>query len=131
MEIDVNDSPQTRVLVVDDYEDIRDLLAMMLQQNGYTVETAASAFEAIEKCGAYDFEVIISDIGMPRMNGYELARKLRDGGCEATVMIALTGFSIYGDRARALEAGFDDLVIKPVGPHSLVATIERLRKSKT
>lgn len=126
----INDGPQIRVLVVDDNDDIRDALAMLLQRNGYAVETAESAFEAIGKCGAGDFEVIISDIGMPQMNGYELARKLRAGGCKATVMIALTGFSIYGDRARALEAGFDDLVIKPVGPRSMIAMIERLRKRK-
>jgi CheY-like chemotaxis protein len=133
MENDENNAPQIRALVVDDNDDIRDALAMLLQRNGYLVETAASAFEALEKCDgedARDFDVIISDIGMPQMNGYELAQKLRAKGLKATVMIALTGYSIFGDRERALTAGFNDLVIKPVGPHSLIATIERLRKRR-
>jgi CheY-like chemotaxis protein len=125
-----NDVPQNRALVVDDNDDIREILAMLFRRKGYAVETAASAFEAIEKCNAGEFEVIISDIGMPRMNGYEMARKLRTKGCKASVMIAMTGFSIFGDRARAIAAGFDDLVMKPSGPHSLIALIERLRKNR-
>jgi len=129
MESDEVVAPQIRALVVDDNEDISESLAMLLRRNGYAVETASSGFEAIEKCDASGFEVIISDIGMPQMNGYELARKLRQS-CKSTVMIALTGYSIFGDRNRALAAGFDGLVIKPPAPHSLIALIERLRKNR-
>jgi DNA-binding response OmpR family regulator len=130
MESDVNAVPQIRVLVVDDNEDIAEMLATILRQSGYEADAALSAIAAIEKCHAGEFEVIISDIGMPGMNGYELARHLRANGHETTVIIALTGFSIYGDRDRALEAGFDDLITKPVGPRSLLATVERLIKRR-
>jgi CheY-like chemotaxis protein len=131
MENDVNDVPRIRALVVDDNEDISEPLALLLRRNGYETVTASSGFEAIEKCGAGDFDVIISDIGMPRMNGYELAKKLRETkSCKTTIIIALTGYSFYDDRNRALQSGFDDLIVKPFGPRSLLATIERLRKTK-
>ena len=120
-----------RVLVVDDYDDISEMLAMLLRQAGYQVETASSAAQALEKFIDGGFCLVISDIGMPRMNGYELARKLRAmPECRSTVLIAITGMDIYGDRGRALHAGFDDLVAKPIGPRALLATIERLRKNR-
>ncbi len=121
-----------RALVVDDNDDILEMLAMLLRRENYDVETASSAFEAIEKFKSDElFCVVLSDIGMPGMNGYELARQLRAlPQCKHTVMIAVTGLSVYGDRKRALEAGFDDLCLKPFGPHSLLATIERLRRNK-
>jgi len=126
--------PQNRVLVVDDNEDVLEATAMLLRRSGYVVETASSAFEALERFTGTDGDeicVLISDISMPGMNGYELARQLRQlPQCKTVVMIALTGLSIYGDRARALAAGFDDLIVKPIGPRSLIATIERLRKSR-
>ena len=121
-----------RALVVDDQDDIAEVLAMLLQRNGYEVETASSAFEAIEKCGAGNFDIILSDIGMPGMNGFELVRKLRqtEGGARL-VIIAVTGYAVYDDRKRALHAGFDEVVTKPVGVHSLLVTIERLKKTKS
>lgn len=119
-------------LVVDDDDDILQLLAMLLRRNGYLVDTASSAFEAIEKFTSGDFCLVLSDIGMPGMNGYELARKLRAlPGCKVTVLIAITAMTIPGDRDRALHAGFDDLIRKPVGAQTLMAAIERLRKKKT
>jgi CheY-like chemotaxis protein len=131
MEPDVDGGPQKRALVVDDYEDIQFLLATMLRQAGYDVETAFSAHEALEKFQGGGFCLVLSDIGMPVMNGYELSRKLRAmPECKAVVMIAITGMAIHGDRDRALQAGFDDLVMKPIGPLSLIATIERLTKKR-
>lgn len=125
---------QKRALVVDDDDDICRMLAMLLRRHGYLVETASSAFEAIEKftvTRSAGFCLVISDIGMPGMNGYELARKLRTlQGCKTTVMIALTGFSIYGDRKRALDAGFNDLVVKPYGARGLIALIDRLNTNR-
>ncbi|HKO43352.1 MAG TPA: response regulator [Pyrinomonadaceae bacterium] len=124
--------PQDRALVVDDHEDTLEMLAMLLRRSGYVVETASSAFEALDFYKAGDsFCLIISDIGMPRMNGYELARKLRQmPQCKTTLMVAVTGFSAYDDRRRALESGFDELVTKPIGPVSFLASIARLRSKK-
>ena len=124
---------EKRALVVDDYEDIAEFIAVLLRRNGYAVETASSGAEALEKCQANDcdFDIILSDLAMPGMNGYELARKLKASGrCKRTAMIAVTGLTIYGDRRRALEAGFDDLITKPFGPLSLIAMIERHSKAK-
>lgn len=118
-----------RALVVDDDDDIAEMLAQLLRRNGYAVQTASSAAEAIETCEASDFDVIISDIAMPRVSGYELARKLRAmPALKNTVMIAITGLSIYDDRNRALSAGFDEQMRKPFGVVNLLTTIERLRK---
>lgn len=133
MEPDVSGTPpQDRALVVDDYEDIAFMLATLLRREGYDVETASSAYEALDKFqGNNAFCLVLSDIGMPGMNGYELARRLRAlPGCKTMVLIALTGFSIYGDRERALAAGFDDLFVKPIATHSLLATIARLRRGR-
>ena len=128
------DVPRDRALVVDDNDDISELLAMLLRRHGYLVETTSSASEALAKFphgGTASFCLIVSDIGMPGMNGYELARKLRKlPQCKKVAMLAVTGFSIYGDRKRALDAGFDDLMVKPISPLSLIATIERLRKRR-
>jgi CheY-like chemotaxis protein len=120
-----------RALVVDDHEDIAEVLAMLLRRNGYDAETASSGGEAIEKCRAGSFDLVLSDIGMPVMNGFELARQLRTtAGCERMIMIAVTGYSIYDDRKRALHMGFDEIVTKPVGMHALMAMISQLAKTK-
>jgi two-component system CheB/CheR fusion protein len=120
-----------RALVVDDHEDIAELLAMLLRRNGYEAETAESAPEAIDKCGAGNFDLILSDIGMPGMNGFELVRKLRNfPQCKSTVIIAVTGLTIYDDRKRAIHAGFDEVITKPVSEQVLLTTIAQLRKMK-
>lgn len=127
-----SDGPQDRALIVDDNDDTSEMLAMLLRRIGYDVETASSAFAALDrfKEGA-TFCLVISDIGMPGMNGYELALKLRTlPECKSMVMVAVTGFSIYGDRGRAIAAGFDEVLVKPVGPRTLMATVDRLRKTR-
>ena len=76
-----------------------------------------------------NFDVIVSDIGMPEMNGYELARRLRALPGYANVpMIAVTGFSMYKDQTQALESGFNAHLSKPVNPTTLLDLIERLRE---
>jgi len=122
---------QSRALVVDDNDDVAEMLATLLRQNGYIAETASSAAEALARCQDCEFHIIVSDLGIPNMNGYELARKLRAmSGRGSSVMIAITGFSIYDDRNRAIEAGFDVLLIKPFGPENLIATIRKLLKNR-
>jgi CheY-like chemotaxis protein len=121
----------TRALVVDDNDDHSEMLAMLLRRKGYEAETASSGAEALEKCATGSFDLIISDVGMPVMNGYELARQLRLlPECKTAVLLAVTGYSIFGDRNRARNAGFDDLIAKPIGPRTLIAWVERLLKSR-
>ena len=111
-------------LVVDDSPDIAEMLAAVLHHAGYDVSTAYSAQDALTAAFAQHFDLIISDIGMPGMNGYELARALRAAPEYGSVpMVAVTGFAMYGDRNRALEAGFNDHLSKPIDPVSLTRTV--------
>jgi len=118
-----------RVLVVDDAPDVAEMVGVMMRVAGYEVETALSAPAALELAGGGHFDVVISDIGMPFMNGYEFAERLRrTPGYEAVPLIAVTGFTMYDDRARALTAGFNDFLTKPINTHDLLGAVERLRK---
>ncbi len=113
-----------QVLVVDDNPDITELLAAVLRLSGYDVSTALSAAEALRATHEKRFDVVVSDIGMPEMNGYELARALRARPEYGSArMVAVTGFAMYDDRDRALEAGFDAHLSKPVAPADLTRAV--------
>lgn len=117
-----------RALVVDDAPDVTEMLAMFLQHAGYEAVMAFSASDALDAARVERFDVIVSDIGMPGMNGYELARALRElPDYNIVPMIAVTGFSMYDDRGRALESGFDAQLTKPINPMALLDLIKRLR----
>ena len=116
-----------RALVVDDVADVTEMLSVLLTHAGYEVRTASSAFSAISLVQESQFDVIISDIGMPQMNGYELARAVRElSGYEAVPMVALTGYSKFDDRQRSLDAGFNAHLTKPIEPRELLDLIEQL-----
>ncbi|MDQ3804565.1 MAG: response regulator [Acidobacteriota bacterium] len=115
-------------LVVDDNPDITAMLAAVLRHAGYEVSTSHSAQDALEAALAKHFDVVVSDIGMPGMNGYELARALRAlPEYDAVPMVAVTGFAMYDDRDRALEAGFDAHLSKPIAPLDLTQAISGIR----
>lgn len=117
-----------RALIVDDAPDVLAMLAMLLRHSGYEVATASTAPDALSAAQSDAFDIIVSDIGMPGMNGYELVKALRALPDYASVpMIALTGFAMNNDRERALEAGFDAYLTKPIDPVSLIEFMERLR----
>jgi signal transduction histidine kinase/response regulator RpfG family c-di-GMP phosphodiesterase len=104
-----------RILVVDDNEDAAELLSAMLQRAGHEVSTAADGPQALAEAAAIGPEVIILDIGMPAMSGYEVARALRQQPRFAeTTLIALTGWGSKQDKGKALDAGFDHHLTKPV-----------------
>ncbi|KQV51452.1 ATP-binding protein [Massilia sp. Root335] len=106
---------QVRVLVVDDNEDAAEMLAMTLELHGCEVRTAPTATRALEMLPGFAPAVALLDIGLPDMNGYELARRLRQlpGGASMT-LIATTGWGQQKDRERAFEAGFDHHLTKPI-----------------
>ncbi len=115
-------------LVVDDAADVTEMLSVLLMHAGWEVVTAESAPAALAATRAEQFDIIISDIGMPVMNGYELARTLRtQPGYERVPMVAVTGYSMYDDRERSLAAGFNAHLTKPIEPHVLLDLIENLR----
>ena len=116
-----------RALVVDDVPDVTDMLSVLLTYAGYEVGTADSAAAAITAADTQQFDVIISDIGMPEMNGYELARRLRAHPAYKSVpMVAVTGYSMFDDRERSLSAGFNAHLTKPIEPQALLDLIEQL-----
>ena len=116
-----------RVLVVDDAPDVTEMLATLLQHAGFDAVMAFSAVQALEVAQTERFDLVISDIGMPGMNGYDLAIALRAlPEFKSVPMIAVTGFSMYDDKDRALESGFDAHLVKPVNPLSLLDLIKSL-----
>jgi two-component system CheB/CheR fusion protein len=116
-----------RVLVVDDAPDVTELLALLMSHAGYEVSMAFSATEAFDTARAGHFDAVISDIGMPGMNGYQLAEALRAlPGYQSTPLIAVTGFTHFEDRERARRAGFDEFLHKPISPADLLDAVRRL-----
>jgi PAS domain S-box-containing protein len=114
-----------RILVVDDNEDALELLSEVLRGVGHEVRTAADGPSALEVARTFPAEVAILDIGLPVMDGYELAGRLRDElGAHAPRLIALTGYGQDSDRARATEAGFAEHLTKPVEAERLLRTID-------
>jgi signal transduction histidine kinase/ActR/RegA family two-component response regulator len=118
-----------RVLVVDDDADSRALLRMLLESAGATVDTAASADEALERMREQRPDVLISDVGMPGKDGYALVRELRADpriGRDAIAAIAVTGQARPQDRVRILRAGFQAHLVKPVEPDEVLALVRAL-----
>src|SRR5215212_8901904 len=114
-------------LVVDDVADVTEMLAVVLTHAGYSVVTAPSAPAALKAARERQFDVIISDIGMPEMNGYQLAREMRTmPGYETVPMVAVTGYSMFDDRERSTNAGFNAHMTKPIDPRALLDLIEQL-----
>ncbi len=120
-------SLKRRVLVVDDVPDVTEMIGLYLKHAGYDVTTAESAQAALRMAQEKAFDVIVSDIGMPEMNGYELAESLRRRAeYQGIPIIAVTGYSEYDDGGRALRAGFNAHLIKPIDPSELLHLINQL-----
>jgi CheY-like chemotaxis protein len=114
------------VLLVDDEPDARELVARLLRASGASVVSAGSGAEALSLRQQQRPDILISDIGMPGMDGYELLRRMREADepeAERIPAVALTAFARSEDRTRALLAGFLVHVSKPVQPSELVATV--------
>jgi signal transduction histidine kinase/CheY-like chemotaxis protein len=113
-----------RILVSDDNEDGREMLGFLLRAEGHSVEVAADGPAAIESAASFHPEVIVLDIGMPGMNGYEVARAVRQMmPKERVTLIAVTGWGQKHDVTRALDAGFDSHFTKPIDPLSVSALL--------
>jgi two-component system CheB/CheR fusion protein len=116
-----------RILFVDDNPDVASLFALVLGQAGYRVLPVSSARAALDAAMQEHFDAIISDIGMPDMDGYELAKTLRTfPDYVATPMIAVTGFPEYAAHESAFNAGFNAHLKKPVEPAKLLEILTRL-----
>ena len=121
---DARPSRHARILVVDDNRDAATTLATLLDLHGYVVATAGDGPEAIAAVPSFEPDVAILDIGLPGMDGYELAAQVRSMP-RPPRLLALTGYGSAQDRERALAAGFDEHLVKPVDPDRLLEAIDR------
>ncbi len=116
-----------RILIVDDNVDAADSTAMLLRLEGYETHSVHSAHAALHAAATLKPDVVLLDIGLPEMDGYDVARRLRaltEGG--PTAIIALTGYGQPADRDRAARAGFDEFLVKPVEPAVLNGLLKSL-----
>jgi CheY-like chemotaxis protein len=122
------DTGPLTVLVVEDNDDARVSLQMILAADGHTVHAAVNGKAGLEAFERVAPDAALIDIGLPEMNGYELARAMRERGSKAT-LIALTGYGQPEDERRAAEAGFDAHLVKPADMAKLRALLARGRGS--
>ncbi len=123
--------PVYRLLVVDDNQDAADSLALLLKLRGHEVRVAYSGPAALAMTSQYAPDLVFLDIGMPGMDGYEVARRLRQRpGLEKVVLAALTGWGQQEDRRRTTEAGFDHHLVKPPEPKALESVLAELKRSQ-
>lgn len=113
-----------RILVVDDNADAADSLGMLLEVRGEQVRVAYDGQEALQLAEDFDPEVVLLDIGMPKISGYDVARRLREARGDSVFIIAISGWGQEGDRKRARESGFDHHFTKPVNFEALLAVID-------
>ena len=116
----IPDPPRRRVLVVDDHADSGEMLATLLELWGHEVQLAKDGQAALEVADRIAPDVVLLDIGLPILNGFEVARRLKCNPRTAdALLVAVTGYGQDADRARALEAGFTRHLVKPVSPEML------------
>jgi CheY-like chemotaxis protein len=114
-----------RVLVVDDNSDHAESLAFLLKLMGHETRLAHDGEAALQVAAEFEPNVALIDIGLPRLNGYEVARRLREQPrLRNALLVAQTGWGQESDRARSHEAGFDHHLIKPVAPEVLAEIID-------
>ncbi|HET7307949.1 MAG TPA: ATP-binding protein [Gammaproteobacteria bacterium] len=120
-----------RVLIVDDYEDVADSTAELLEMQDFETRVAYNGAAALKLAGEFEPAVALIDIGLPVMDGYEVARRLRQmSGLEDLVLIAMSGYGQDKDRDRARNAGFDQHMVKPIDPAKIGQMIEAFAVSK-
>jgi two-component system cell cycle response regulator DivK len=118
---------QFRVLLVEDNEMNRDMLSRRLEKRGYEVVMAVDGEQGVAMAGTNAPDLILLDMSLPVMDGWEAARRLKaDGATAAIPIIALTAHALAGDEEKALEAGCDDYDTKPVDLKRLLGKIEHI-----
>lgn len=124
MNYDQKENSPLTVLVIEDHPDQRDLLAIVLQREGYRVITAANGLEALEKLETEKVQIALSDIMMPKMDGFELIKQVRGNPrLKSIYLILITARIQEGDRVRGLDLGADDYITKPFSFSELLARI--------
>jgi two-component system OmpR family response regulator len=120
--------PKRRLLVVDDNKDAAESMSMLLEMWGHEVAFAFDGPSALETAEQWQPEAVFLDIGLPGMDGYEVAERLRElPQARDAVLIAITGYGQEDDRLRSRRAGIDHHLVKPVAPDALRSLIESLK----
>jgi CheY-like chemotaxis protein len=123
-----NSTPKRRLLVVDDNRDAAESMSMLLQMWGHEVVFAYDGPSALAAAERWQPEAVFLDIGLPGMDGYEVAERLRElPYAKGAVLIAITGYGQDDDRQRSLRAGIDHHLVKPVAPDALRSLIDSLQ----
>jgi len=121
-------SSKYRILIADDNPDVAEAFEIMLQTLGHEVVVAHDGVEAVEKAGPFVPDIVVLDVGMPRLNGYDAARQIRQQEwAKEVVLIAITGWGNQRDKQRAEESGFDFHLVKPVDPAALGDLLDSLQ----
>jgi len=116
-----------RILVVDDFVDAADGLAIYLAKHGHLMRTAHDGHAALTAAAEFAPQVILLDIGLPKLDGFRVARQIRQQqSLQSACLIAVTGFGQPEDRRAAYDAGFDHFLVKPIDPTELLAILESL-----
>ncbi|SDA14168.1 DNA-binding response regulator, OmpR family, contains REC and winged-helix (wHTH) domain [Ruminococcus sp. YE71] len=119
-----------QVLVVEDDNNLRKLMCAALKQNGYNPLPAADGFEALDEMEKYSVDLVISDIMMPKMNGYELTRQLRNAGFDMPVLM-VTAKESFEDKQNGFMVGADDYMVKPINIDEMILRVGALlRRAK-
>jgi CheY-like chemotaxis protein len=114
----------SRILVIDDSRDAAHMLKVLLTKIGHQVEAVCDGRQGVEAATQSLPEIVFCDIGMPTMDGYEVAQALRaDERTRGAYLVALTGYGEDDDRAKAIDAGFDQHLVKPIGLATLQQAI--------
>jgi len=126
---DTDDSaPKRRLLVVDDNRDAAESMSLLLQMWGHDVVFACDGPTALETAKRWQPEAVFLDIGLPGMDGYEVAERLRElPHTRGAVLVAITGYGQDDDRMRSRRAGIDHHLVKPVAPDALRSLIDSLQ----
>jgi two-component system, chemotaxis family, CheB/CheR fusion protein len=119
-------SRRVRILVVDDHPDIVETFSRLIRMSGYEVVAARDGGDALKKAAEFHPSIILLDIGLPVLDGYEVIRRLRvEAEFRATPVVAVTGYDGEEDRLRIRDAGFDGHLVKPVPLDVLLETLSR------
>ena len=122
--METNDTGKPTVLLIEDNDDGREMMAMMLSCYGFEVRHAADGLQGLEVAEQFHPDLALVDIGLPGIDGYEVARRLRSNpATQEMKLIALTGYGLAEDQRRVLEAGFDLHLVKPVDIDNLMKAI--------
>jgi len=117
--------PACAVLIIEDNADARESLRSLLEHEGHRVDATADGSSGLARAETSRPDVVLIDIGLPVMDGYEVARRIRARDAKV-ILVAVSGYGQADDRQRSLEAGFDAHLTKPVDPDQLLATLARL-----